>query len=51
MPEGVCASCNFYNPFVGICEIRRQYVPPTGICDEYTALEGDYEGESIEADT
>lgn len=54
--EGCCTSCNFYLPFIGLCsntlsDRRNTYVPPTDVCDEYTALEDDYEDESEQTDS
>ena len=42
--EGCCTSCNFYLPFIGLCsntlsDRRNTYVPPTDVCEEYTAIE------------
>ena len=49
MPDGSCSSCNFYNPFTGVCSnslsrYRGQYMPPIEVCDEFTAIneEDDY---------
>lgn len=44
MPDGTCTSCRFYEPFIGMCvnslsEFRGHYMPPTEVCEGYSAIE------------